>query len=266
MDQFVIPKKKSFLRRHGIAILFAVLAVLIVVGTLLYIYFTASNTEEIVISSPSIENTTSSGDSDINTSNTSTSTPETVTIPSKVNIDVPFLVQAPNANWDALHQEACEEASLIMLRHFLNGTDISTDQGESEIQELIAWEGANGYKIDVTVAELNAIARDYYGITSGRIKTGITIDDIKWELAAGRPVIIPAAGKLLPNPNFRNGGPVYHMLVIRGYDKNGFITNDPGTRKGEEFRYTFDALYNAIHDWSVPDILQGQKAYLVFDK
>jgi hypothetical protein len=102
-------------------------------------------------------------------------------------------------------------------------------------------------------------------MTTGRVVHDVTINSIKTEIAAGRPVIIPAAGKVLPNPNFKDGGPNYHMLVVKGYDANGFITNDPGTRLGENFRYTYDALINAIHDWDPTNILNGQKAFLVFD-
>jgi hypothetical protein len=54
------------------------------------------------------------------------------------------------------------------------------------------------------------------------------------------------------------------MLVIVGYDSNGFITNDPGTRKGEGYRYSFATLMAAIHDWNPTDIRQGTPAYLVF--
>jgi hypothetical protein len=71
-------------------------------------------------------------------------------------------------------------------------------------------------------------------------------------LVSGKLVIIPAAGRLLGNPNFSGQGPIYHMLVVRGFDnKTGeFITNDPGTRKGEGYRYKYSVLINAIHDWS----------------
>lgn len=188
------------------------------------------------------------------------------TLPDKALVRVPFTVQAPNANWDAVHEEACEEASLIMVKHFIEGTEIGTpDQADAEILELINWEGENGYKVDVTLAELNNIAQSHYGMTTGRVEKGITADQIKHELASGKPVIIGAAGKILPNPNFKDGGPNYHMLVITGYDSQGFITNDPGTRNGLDFRYTVDALMNAIHDWDATNILDGGKNYLVFD-
>ena len=224
---------------------------------------TNSNTNEnsdIIISN---ENTNAVN---VNTNTTST-TPKTVaTIPEKASLKVPFTTQAPLANWDALHEEACEEASLIMYHHFVNGSDItSTTSAEKEIQDLVAFEGQNGYAVDVTMAQLNEIAIKYYGMKTGRVIKNATINDIKREVASGRPVIIPAAGKMLDNPNFKNGGPKYHNLVVKGYDKDGWITNDPGTRKGEYFRYTFDNLYNAIHDWDEGDITNGAKNVLVFD-
>ena len=41
-----------------------------------------------------------------------------VVLPSKVSIEVPFTSQAPFANWDEYHEEACEEASIIMVKYF----------------------------------------------------------------------------------------------------------------------------------------------------
>jgi uncharacterized protein YvpB len=188
-------------------------------------------------------------------------------LPSKVTLDVPFIVQAPFAVWDELHEEACEEASLIMLHYFREGkTTFSREETEKDITDLVKFETDHGYQVDVTTKELSIIARDYYSMTTGRVEENITIDDIKQELAAGRPVIIPAAGKILPNPYFTAGGPDYHMLVITGYDAEGFITNDPGTRRGQNFRYKFDELFNAIHDWNNgQSMLDGPKRYLVFD-
>ena len=47
----------------------------------------------------------------------------------------------------------------------------------------------------------------------------------------GVPVLLPAAGRLLRNPYFSGQGPLYHMLVVKGYTRDGkIITDDPGTR------------------------------------
>ena len=40
------------------------------------------------------------------------------------------------------------------------------------------------------------------------------------------------------------------MLVLIGYDENNFITNDPGTRRGEKYKYPQERVVNAIHDWT----------------
>ena len=183
------------------------------------------------------------------------------------SLTIPFLSQAPYAVWDPLHEEACEEASLIMVRAFYDQREeIPIEQGESEIQALVAYESDNGFGPSITLQELAKIALDYSGMKNSRIVTSPTINGIKEEILAKRPVIIPAAGKILPNPNFRNGGPNYHMLVIKGFTETGFITNDPGTRKGNDFFYKYGDLMNAIHDWDAGNILNGQKAYLVFDQ
>jgi len=187
-------------------------------------------------------------------------------VSNSVLLNVPFLSQAPFAKWDALHEDACEEASSIMVKYFLDGTKtISKEQGEKEIQDLAAFEKKNKYGLSITLNELNEIASKYYNLKAGRVEKDITVEDIKKELSSGKPVIVGAAGKVLPNPNFKNGGPNYHMLVIIGYDEKGFITNDPGTRLGKGFRYSFDDLLKSIHDWNEKNILSGGRNYLVFD-
>jgi len=131
---------------------------------------------------------------------------------------------------------------------------------------MVAYEDAHGYGLSITVEQLGKLAMSYYGggMAGYRIET-FTEEKVKEEINAGRPVIIPAAGQLLDNPYFSNGGPLYHMLVIKGYDAGGYITNDTGTKRGDNFHYTYNNLYNAVHDWNNGDVLNGQKVYLVFD-
>lgn len=197
--------------------------------------------------------------------NTNTDTTNDGPVASEASITMPFTTQAPFAVWDALHEDACEEASLLMVKHFLGGTQFeSKGSADTEIKNMISYEEANGMSPSITLNQLNSVAANYSGMKNGVVKTDMTIDDIMLELSNGRPVIVGAAGKLLKNPNFKDGGPNYHMLVIKGFDANGFITNDPGTRLGENYRYDFATLYNAIHDFDAGNIVNGQKAYLVF--
>ncbi len=170
--------------------------------------------------------------------------------PKSLNISVPFTSQAPFANWDELHNEACEEASMIMADSFFNKKILSKEIAEERIQDLVLWETKNGYTIDVTAQETVEILDSYFGL-QGELEYSATPQKIIQALNEGKLIIIPAAGRDLHNPNYKQPGPLYHMLVIRGYDANKkqFITNDPGTRKGEGYRYDYDVLINAIHDW-----------------
>lgn len=189
--------------------------------------------------------------------------------------DVPFASQAPFAVWDELHQEACEEASMIMVDRYLNKEGLSPHQMEQEILSLIKWQDQNNYEVDVTAQETKEILKAYFGINSRVVKIDSVLPIIE-ELNKGNLVIIPAAGRQLGNPYFSGAGPIYHMLVIKGYDnsKKEFITNDPGTRRGESYRYDYNTLFNAIHDWNHTlaqggmtdaEIAQGAKNIVVID-
>ena len=169
--------------------------------------------------------------------------------PAEYNLAVPFQAQAPRADWSLPYQEACEEASLIMADAFFNKTSLTVDEMDARIKELVDWEIKKfGYYEDTAAAEVAVIAKEYFGLQA-EVDSDTSVANIKKYLNENKLVLVPAAGKVLPNPNFSNGGPLYHMLVIRGYTPDKFITNDPGTRKGKEFVYKYNDLLNAVHDW-----------------
>lgn len=199
--------------------------------------------------------------------------PKPETLPDKISIKVPFTSQAPFANWDDYHEEACEEASLIMLKYYLDKKPLNKDIAEMEIQKLIAFQIKNygDYK-DSTAEQAIELFNDFYGPPAGGKNLKVIYDfekeEIKKELAKNNPIIIPAAGRLLKNPNFKVPGPLYHMLILTGYNGNMIITNDPGTKKGENYKYDIDVLYNAIHDFpgKKEDIEKGRKAMIVLTR
>jgi len=66
---------------------------------------------------------------------------------------VPFQSQAPKANWDELHDEACEEASIIIVKTFLNNESITAEKMDEEILSLVDWQVKNwGGHYDLTVS------------------------------------------------------------------------------------------------------------------
>jgi hypothetical protein len=189
-------------------------------------------------------------------------------LPANVLIDVPFTSQAPFGKWDVYHEEACEEASLGMIAYFLKNKKLTPTLAEKEIQALIAFEIKTTKKYeDSTADEVAKLGADYYGIKNLRVVYDFTSEDLKKYLAQKKPIIIPAAGRLLGNPNFKAPGPLYHNLVLIGYEGNMIITNDPGTRKGQNYRYDIKTLYDAIHDFpgDKNKIKTGRKAMIVLE-
>ena len=171
-----------------------------------------------------------------------------VQISNTLDYPVPFISQAPYAVWDELHKEACEEASMIMVAKYFNNEPLDAHTMEQAILSLVKWEESNGYQVDLAAQETVDILISQFDLNAELI-TEVTVERIKKELSQGKLIIIPAAGRQLGNPYFQTPGPVYHMLVIRGYDDYNFITNDVGTKRGDGFKYKYQQLIDAIHDW-----------------
>ncbi|MFC1788268.1 C39 family peptidase [Patescibacteria group bacterium] len=193
--------------------------------------------------------------------------PTPPTPPSTFNLAVPFTSQAPNANWELPYQEACEEASVYMVHSFYEGMKagkIPVEVADAALLKIVEFEKMLfGDYLDTTAEQTALFAEQIFGYTNTKLLYNPTVDEIKAHVSAGRPVIVPAAGQQLGNPNFTAPGPLYHMLVIRGYTETSFITNDPGTRKGEAYIYKFDTIMQAMHDWNGGDVVNGQKVVIV---
>jgi len=186
-----------------------------------------------------------------NESPAGTGTPNNAPVAAKALLSVPFVAQAPNANWDdPRQQDGCEEASLIMAYAWATGaTAINKNEAEKTIIAMSEFEKAEyGNYLDLNAQDTAKLMKDYFKYDKTRVQLSVTISDIKKELSAGNLVIVPANGKRLNNPNFTSGGPDTHMLVIKGYDdaKKQVITNDPGTRNGNGYMYSYTTIMNAM--------------------
>lgn len=174
-------------------------------------------------------------------------------LPAAIYWPVPFTPQAPTANWDELHNEACEEASAIMAHAYFSSsseTSLAPKFVEAEIGRLTAWQdGVFGYHLDTTSAETARMMEQVYGLKT-KLLENFTEKEIKNALAAGKLVAISENGRLLGNPYYKRPGPIHHMLLLKGYEKdNSFITNDSGTKRGQNYPYNFETLYAAAGDW-----------------
>jgi hypothetical protein len=178
-----------------------------------------------------------------------TAKPVDIPLPEIVDMDVPWGSQAPTGSWGLPYQEACEEATLIGTYYYFSQKSLNEQTMDGEIKKLVEWETKKfGTYTDNTLAEVKTMAEEYFQLNA-EISDDVSVGNIKKQLALGKIVITPTAGRLLGSPYYSGLGPIYHMLIIRGYNSKYFITNDVGTRtKGEAYKFKYDVIINAIHD------------------
>jgi hypothetical protein len=189
----------------------------------------------------------------------------------KLNIEVPFTSQAPFGDWsDPRLQDACEEASVLMAMKWVNNESLSAQEAREEFFAISKFEEENyGTYRDTSAKDTyERIIKDYYKYDKAELRYDFSLEDIISELDKGNLIIVPTNGKELNNPYYSGAGPDRHMLIVKGYDRSSdeFITNDPGTRHGADFRFTFDNLYSSIRDYPSGNhkpILEDKKAMII---
>lgn len=175
-------------------------------------------------------------------------------LPSSFNLDVQFYAQAPKADWGMPYQEACEEASLILAYNYVTFQTMTVEEFDKAIRDMVDWQiETYGSHKDITIEEVAMIAEKYLGFSNFEVVDNPTVEQMKEFLVQGYPIVAPFAGRQLGNPFFTEPGPIYHMLVIKGYEETEkglrFITDDVGTKRGKNFTYDENTLMSALHDW-----------------
>lgn len=186
---------------------------------------------------------------------------------------VEFFSQAPFADWDDIRQQdGCEEAVMLMAYLWRSNTNFNKNQFLDALLDLTNFETEKfGVHNDIHVDDMVTVMAEKLGIMDAYTVTDselITIAYLEELLDAGNLVIVPTQGQRLGNPNFSGEGPERHALLLLGYDrqKSEFIVHDPGTRKGENYRYPESVLHNAIYSYPTGHklpVLVEEKAILV---
>jgi len=213
------------------------------------------------------------GENDQNNDNEYTLDPLSISqnlpVTAEITLDMDFISQAPYGDWGMPYQEACEEASLVMVEYYLRNANLSLVIADEEILGLVEFEKNQNYAVDTTVEETGKIAKKYYN-RNYYVYYGqqVTIENIKKLISQGYPVIVPLYGNVLGNPHYNYPPPSYHMFVIIGYNEENFITHDPGTRYGAGYEYAYETIDKAIHNWagSKETVSEGERAMLVVGK
>ncbi len=177
------------------------------------------------------------------------------------NISIPFTSQAPYGNWNEPWHNACEETSIAMVdAYYRDVRSFSKAAAKQQILDIFHIKQTYiGKSLDESANTITTLINQFLSWEAVVIDNP-TLKQIHDELDAGRPIIIPVMADLLKNPHFRGTFP-YHVLVISGYDESTeeFITQEPGTRYGENYRYSYQTLLDANRDFDTVDITRAPK-------
>lgn len=188
-----------------------------------------------------------------------------------VNLPVPFTPEAPDGLMIKPWNNACEEATLVMLDEYYSGHRLSgvppkggdntnltipkTKAKKSILNYINIENKIFGYNGNTDAKEMAQLANEYSKYFEARVVTNPTLAQIKDELKAKRPVAALVYGFKLQNPRilFSRSGSYYHTFVIKGFDDKTkeFIVNDNGDlKKGLDLRYSYDTIMDALADYS----------------
>jgi len=180
------------------------------------------------------------------------------TVKAETNLTVPFTTQSPYGHWIAPWDNACEETSTTMIDKYYQNYSSKTlepDDAGPAIMRLVKLEdNFLGFNKDTNASQLAYIINNFLP-WEAKLVENPTLEQLKHEIDTRHPIIVPVYVPNLYNPYYSNNF-YYHVLVISGYDDNTkeFITQDPGTKHGLDFRYSYDNIISAIHD-----LLPGKK-------
>ena len=170
-----------------------------------------------------------------------------------VQLPVPFTPEIPDGNW----KNACEEASVTMVESYYLGNKklrLPAADAKAVMQQLFDWENKHfGRNSDSNATETAKYINEYSSFNA-TVVTNPVLEDIKAELAAGRPVISLHFGKDLINPHhaWNPRGSYYHMMVLVGFDdaSQEFIVNDTADYlTGLDYRYKYATIMDTLRDF-----------------
>ena len=174
-------------------------------------------------------------------------------LPSAVMYAVPFVAQAPFGNWaDAEQNYGCEEASLLMGVYWARGDVLTPEIALREIKAMSKFEKDKYDALhDTPFKDTFDVPKSYSRHEDAYLQYDIEAEDIKRALADGSVVVIPIDGTSVNNIYYTPPGPFRHQIIVIGYDDSTqeFITHDPGTMHGGNYRYGYKTIEDSLMDY-----------------
>ena len=169
---------------------------------------------------------------------------------------VPYTVQSPFFQWGPTdpHQEYCEAAAVMMVGRYYRGDHFPNDRippadADQAMAQIVQWERQQWPGVlDLSLERVGQVGRNFYGMQP--VLAEATLDGVKAALAAGHPVLLPVNTHGAPGGRpiapFYGSQPVYHVLVLTGYDGSAVFANDAGFAQGQNYRYDWATLLAAM--------------------
>lgn len=182
-------------------------------------------------------------------------------------LDMVFTLQAPFGDWRQPWKDACEESSTTIVDHYYSKKPLNPTIAKNEILRLVDKEKELFHKHEDTNAEEIAHLINLFYPWEAEVRVDPTLDQIKAEINAGRPVIITVYGPDLHNPHLSKTID-YHVLVLSGIDDEHeeFIAQEVALRNGANWRYRYQTIMNALHDLSREWHTKARRETVVFTR
>lgn len=172
-----------------------------------------------------------------------------------LTLKMSFTSQAPFGHWVQPYADACEETSILMVDAYYSKYHLDQVTADYEIRKIIGLKNKFfGRSDDESASQIVKLINDFFP-WEAEVVINPSKQQLIAELENGRPIILPVDGKILQNPNY-TADIDYHVIVLSGYDfeNDEFISQDPGTKNGQNYRYPSTVIMKAIHDF-----IPGQK-------
>lgn len=182
-----------------------------------------------------------------------------------IRLAVPYVSQVPDGDWVLPWSQACEEASIVMIERFYKKQDkISKQANKTFMQQMIAWENKTFKKNDDTDAEQTKQIIEANASFAASVERNPSVDEIKDELRAKRPVIIFVHMYQLYQDKTTAPIDPFHVAVVTGFDDNKgtFLVHDPA--KEANTAYSYDVVMKALHDFNNETKQADKEATVLF--
>ncbi|MCE5323326.1 C39 family peptidase [bacterium] len=163
--------------------------------------------------------------------------------PTQVILGVSFLKQFYTYNGGDCGHASCGPASLSMCACYVLGRT-PTYLDIVNVWSYLGRDTCGNESSGTSLTELRNAARGWPFGLSNVYKSTLTLQGVKNEITAGRPVLVHVQCSYLSNRGYSYTGG--HYIAAVGYDTGYLICNDPGTYLGEHKYYSDSDMTGAM--------------------